>query len=153
MDNFYNQLHGNGQKGEDLFLRYANNSDKVKEVFEINDLSEQKKGKDFLVELSNGNTVTVEVKYDVRSSATGNFYIETEQHGKKGWLYTCQSNYMFLINGSSGNALFVEPEILREYIRSHNESLRTVQCDNDYSGASTGVLLPTTMCPGKWVTI
>lgn len=150
--NFTKQLNNAGREGERIFELYCSRSKKVKQLKKAN-IFYQRKGIDYLVTNTRDVIYAIEVKYDVKSSTTNNFYIETEQHHKRGWLFTTQADWLFMIHGNTGSAAFVRPYDLLTVVKSKRHILKTVECHDDYKYSSKGILLPKHLLPGSWITL
>lgn len=82
------------------------------EVLMSLDMETQRKGIDMIATKAD-TTFAVEVKFDERSSQTGNYYVEIESYQRPGWLHTTQADYLFLANNEV--IYVVTPTILRDY--------------------------------------
>ena len=111
---FYKQLE-TGKIGENKVANWLES--RGWHVRHIDDLKEQKKGIDFIV-TKKDRIFTVEVKYDIRSLDTGNFYIETEKPlwGTLGWFHTTQADYLFMLNDKM--LYIVKPQVIRDYFNT-----------------------------------
>lgn len=100
-------------------------------------LTTQRKGMDFKA-TKNGWEANIEVKYDIRSSETGNYFIEYYQplYNKEGWLHTTQATYIAFVNKSVIH--LVTPTKLRALIEQNKKTLRSVA---EAGGESTGWLV------------
>ena len=109
---------------------------------------------DLSVILDQGETFSVEVKWDKAAAATGNLYFETEntrQHAPSGVAATTAAWWCHVV-GEGSEALIARLETLRALVASG--SFRTVQTRGDDSN-SRGVLVPrahldTVRC-GRWI--
>jgi hypothetical protein len=100
-----------GRKGEELVIDILTARGWALEDFQ-NNMDMQRKGIDFKVS-KDEKEFTIEVKYDIKSEDTGNFFIETEQHKKPGFLHTTQADWLFLCNNKT--VYVVSPASLRNY--------------------------------------
>jgi hypothetical protein len=98
-----------GKQGEHLVKELLTSLPFIEKVTDTSELpGYQFKEIDLLLDYTNGEKRTVEVKTDVYSG-TGNLAIETvanEEIGRKGWLYTSEATLLFylFINGLSDNS-------------------------------------------------
>lgn len=90
-------------------------------------------------------TERAEVKTDGRVSRTGNLYVEFECRRRDGWqrsgLATTQSDVWVFVLGSSGMALVVKTDVLKELCRPLWKAGK-VAAETDGSHPTKGVLLP-----------
>lgn len=103
-------------------------------------LAIQRKGMDFKATKDDWEA-NIEVKYDIRSSSTGNYFIEYYQplYTKDGWLHTTQADYIAFVNKTVIH--LVTPAKLRAWIKANKHTLRSV---SEGGGESTGWLVK---CP------
>ncbi len=133
-DKFYTQL-SKGQIGEAIVAEALQARGCTIEWYE--DLKQQRKGMDFKA-TQNGLSANIEVKYDIRSSSTGNYFIEHYQplYSKEGWLHTTQADYIAFVNKSVIHLVAVDK--LRTLIETTKHTLRSVA---ESGGESTGWLV------------
>lgn len=153
--NFLYELTTAGKKGESIFEKYCYNSYSAESYERVDELETQRRGIDYIVTLRSGDTVSVEVKFDVKSLITGNFFIEFSQYDNRkqkiieGWLGKTEADYLFLIYGDGSRACFVRPIDLRELV--FNQTFRVATCKGVFE--ATGYLVPADDLPGSWVII
>lgn len=93
----FNESLNVGELGEDIIEEYLNKLGNVKKIVSVKNIKKyQEKDIDFLVYLSNGKKVTIEVKSD--SYKSGNLYYETKsciEFNTLGCLEKTKADYIF----------------------------------------------------------
>lgn len=89
----------------------------------------------------------VEYKSGIQTGATGNIFLETisvDTEQKPGWVYTCQSDFIFYACLLNHKILVFRPQALRTMIERLKQQFRQVStCHNQNDGYNThGVLVP-----------
>lgn len=99
-ENFNNDL-AIGKRGEKLVIAaLANRGHKIEDLSDNREY--QRKDIDFRISNTEGVSITLEVKNDIRSNQTGNVFIETYNRnnvsrGGDGWLCYCEADYLCFI--------------------------------------------------------
>lgn len=135
--NFYTQfLRGNA--GEERIHRWL--TDSGLSVTPITCLTDQLNGKDFWVTPPGKPRFSVEVKQDLKSVETGNFYIEYELADKNGWALTCTADYVLLVTGDM--VYMCHPQRLRLLIPTWKRMYKSAFCQGERGYYSRGLLIP-----------
>lgn len=120
MSKFYNDLKV-GQNGEQFvataLTKLGHNVEDVsgKREYQLKDI-------DFIIS-KDGASTTLEVKNDVRSCDTGNFFIETynsnnTSRNNLGWYYYCESDYLAFVQEKFGRALVINRNEIIQLVES-----------------------------------
>lgn len=92
-------------------------------------------------------TFYIEYKYDMWTLRSGNIFLETisvDTSGKKGWLFTCQADYIFYAAPGHKVIMTFRPTVLRENAAYLQRTFKTVSTAPQLNvGYKThGILVP-----------
>lgn len=109
----------------------------IKNAFDVrHDKRFQEWDVDFLILDRNLQVTWLEVKTDMAAYRTGNFFYETESHGKTGCLERTKADCIAFFVPQSGNIYLCNTEALRRCVRTH--SYRLIDAGDE----SKGYLIP-----------
>ena len=91
---------------------------------------------DFLILDKNLQVTWVEVKMDMKAYESGNFFYETESHGKIGCLEKTKADFIAFYVPQSGNIYMCDTQALRRCVSNHDYRLI------DAGDESKGYLIP-----------
>jgi hypothetical protein len=132
-----------GKNGENILDKWLGSTYKILDVSSIKKY--QKSGIDRILMRPDGSTVSVEYKFDLASSRTGNLFFETvsvDNQNIPGWGWQSQAEYwIFLL--PTMEVLVVEPGRLRNIIWCHRLELKEKEIQNrDYKTLGIPIPLP-----------
>lgn len=139
-NSFYKDLD-KGRKGEQLVAAALQRKGHRVQDVSLNP-SYQYKDIDFVLTDKNGRTTTLEVKNDLTSNYTNNFFIETDNYNNvsrkfQGWYYYCEASFLCFVQSEKGLAHIVSHSDLDSLLNS-----KTYRTARSGAGDTKGLIVP-----------